>query len=104
MEECKPGRLRNLARRIVDRDRFPTGPGAGEFEFVRTSGRVRLELQKHKIVRYLTIPSSRHTIMTTTQTQVQTGKLTLRGEDVPEWKKQLDTEGKLIHMLEIAAF
>ena len=30
--------------------------------------------------------------MTTTQTQVQTGRLQLRGE-VPDWKKQLDAEG-----------
>ena len=32
--------------------------------------------------------------MSTTQTQVETGRLTLRGEEVPEWKKQLDAEGE----------
>jgi hypothetical protein len=32
--------------------------------------------------------------MSTTQTQVETGRLTLRGEEVPEWKQQLDTEGE----------
>jgi hypothetical protein len=30
--------------------------------------------------------------MSTTQTEVQTGRLQLRGE-VPDWKKQLDAEG-----------
>jgi hypothetical protein len=32
--------------------------------------------------------------MSTTQTQVETGRLTLRSEEVPEWKKQLDAEGE----------
>jgi len=34
--------------------------------------------------------------MITTQTEIQTGKLTLRGEDAPEWKKQLDAEGEFV--------
>jgi hypothetical protein len=32
--------------------------------------------------------------MSTTQTQVETGRLTLRAEEIPEWKEQLDTEGE----------
>ena len=36
--------------------------------------------------------------MTTTQTQVQTGRLQLRGE-IPDWKKQLDAEGSFPRLL-----
>jgi hypothetical protein len=34
--------------------------------------------------------------MTTTQTETKTGKLTLRGEEAPQWKKQLDAEGEFV--------